>query len=269
METATIQLQHLLPRQSGDMILVAEDHDEMRNYLCENLLPYFKVVGVGNGAHAWQMVVKYLPNLVIADLMMAGMDSLALCRQMKNDDRTNHIPIIMLTGNADMETRIEGLNNGADDYMAKPFYLKELHARARNLIEARKKMREKYSQTISLKPFERSVQSMDEIFLQKVISVVEHHIDDPRFGVEIFAREVGFSTVQLYRKLHSLTGLSPNDFIREQRLQRSASLLQKKVGNISEIAYRVGFNTLSYFSKCFREKFGCTPKDYVKTRLAM
>ena len=245
MET-TVHFQHFMPRPAMDTILVAEDHDDMRNNICTSLLPYFNVVGVPNGNQAWQMVVKYLPNLVIVDIMMPGMDGLSLCRHLKNDERTNHIPVIMLTGLADIETKIEGLQNGADDYMAKPFYAEELHARASNLIEARKKLREKYFRQFNLMPREVTIQSSDEKFISMVMNVVELHMDDSQFGVEIFAREVGLSSVQLYRKLHTLTGYSPNDFIREQRLQRSASLLEKKVGNVAEVAYRVGFNTLSY-----------------------
>lgn len=259
-----VSFQYVLPGHHPDRILVAEE--ETGNFIYKSLLPFFTVIRVAHGDHVLPMALKYLPNLVIADLMTPGINGPALCRHLKNDDRTNDIPIIMITGRDDIKIKIEGFNNGADDYMAKPFHVNELQARARNLIEARKKLREKYRYQITLNSHEVSVQSMDEKLLHKVMEVVELHIDDPQFGVGTFAREVGVSTIQLYRKLLSLTGFAPNDFLRDQRLKRAASLLERKAGNVTEVAYRVGFNTLSYFCQCFRVKFGCTPKDYVRTR---
>lgn len=263
----SVTLQPLLRLQSTDMIVVAVDNEETRNYICESLLPFFRVVGVGNGHHGWHMVFKYVPSLVIADLTMP-MDGLELCRHLKNDDRTWHIPVIVIAAKADMEMKIEAFNIGADEYMEKPIRIRELQARARNLVEARKKLFAKYGQQIQHLTHDASIQSIEKRFIEKAIEVVELHLDDSQFGVENFAREVGLSTIQLYRNLRALTGFSPNFFIREQRLQRSALLLEKNVGNVADVAYRVGFHTLPYFSKCFRAKFGCNPKDFAKKKRA-
>ena len=140
----------------------------------------------------------------------------------------------------------------------------ELKLRVRNLIELRKKLQVKYANQVILKPKELQVQSTDERFLQKVLALAENHMSNTNFGVDMFAHETGMSTAQLYRKINALTGQTPNDFMRNMRLQRAADLLHKKAGNVSEVAYQVGFNNLSYFAKCFREKFGETPSDYQK-----
>lgn len=262
-----VTLQPLLPMQSTDMIVVAVNDEETRNCICDSLQAFFRVVGVGNGHQGWQMIVNYVPSLVIADLTMPR-EGLVLCPHLKNDDRTWHIPIIIIAAKADMETRIEALNMGADDYMEKPIRTRELQARARNLVEARKKLFEKYRQQIQDVTHQTSIESIHKKFIEKAIKVVELHMDDSQFGVENFAREVGLSTVQLYRNLRSLTGFSPNFFIREQRLLRSAMLLAKNAGNVADVAYRVGFHTLPYFSKCFRAKFGCNPKDFARRKMA-
>lgn len=259
-----VHLCHLRRAQAQDTVLVAEDYEEMRNEICRCLSPHFFVVVAPNGRVAWEMVARYLPNLVIANQTMAGIDGIALCRHIKSDERTNHIPVIMLTGSADIDTKIEGLNSGADDLISKPFQARELRARACNLIRGRKTLLRKYYQAVELRNTGGYLQSKDEKFHQKVMSAVEAHIDDHRFSVEVFAREVGVSTVQLYRKLLALTGLSPNNFVRDVRLQRSALLLEEAVGNVADAAYASGFNSLSYFSKCFRKKFGCRPKEFAK-----
>ena len=188
-----------------------------------------------------------------------------LCKKLKNDEKTCHIPIIMLTAKADIESKLHGLDTGADDYISKPFDIDELKLRVRNLIQNRKKLQEKYAHQILLKPRELEVQSTDDKFLQKILTIAEEHIGDTSFGVDPFAREAGMSTAQLYRKLTALTGYTPNDFIRHMRLQRAADLLNRKAGNIAEVAYQVGFNNLSYFAKCFKEKFDKSPSDYQKS----
>jgi len=167
----------------------------------------------------------------------------------------------------DQNNRIKSFYLGADDFMNLPLQEMELQIRVQNLIQSRKALRHKYSHPVELKPAATNILSENEIFLQRIMKVIEDHMSDTLFGSEQFAREMGLSQTRLYRKLISLTGYSSNDFIRRMRLQRAADLLQKQVGNVSEVAYRVGFNSLSYFAKCFRELHKCTPREYAKSQL--
>jgi len=187
-----------------------------------------------------------------------------VCKALKLDVKTSHIPIILLTAKAASEDKIEGLETGADDYLIKPFEPKELLARVRNLIDLRRKLRERFRAPVPLKPGEVAVTSMDDAFLNKVMASVEQHMSDELFHIEGLRVEVGMSRVQLHRKLTALTNLSPGEFIRYIRLHRAMELLQKDAGTVSEIAYTVGFRDPSYFSKCFHKQFGKSPAGIKK-----
>ena len=191
------------------------------------------------------------------------MDGVELCRKLKQENKTDHIPIIMLTAKASGESKIEGLETGADDYIIKPFEAAELLARIKNLIEGRKKLRERFSREITLQPASIAITSMDEKLLQHVMQIMEEHMADSDFGVEAFCREAGMSRTQLHRKLKALTDQSPGDFIRIMRLKRAAELLTNHAGSIAEVAFMVGFNDPSYFTKCFQKQFGRTPSEFV------
>jgi len=175
---------------------------------------------------------------------------------------TSHIPIIMLTAKAAIENKIEGLETGADDYLTKPFSPKELLIRVSNLIEQRKKLREKFSEAIIIKPSDVTATSIDKVFLEKVFASIETHIADEQYGVKTLAEDVSLSTVHLNRKLNALIGQPASKLIQNMRLQRAVELLKINVGTVSEIAYMVGFSNLSGFSKSFKNKFGCSPIDY-------
>ena len=177
---------------------------------------------------------------------------------------TSHIPILLLTAKATSESKLHGLETGADDYLIKPFDSKELLARVNNLIDLRKKLRERFSHEVVLKPGDISITSMDETFLLKMKAVVEEHLEDEEFSIEQLRREVGMSNTQLHRKLRSLINQTPSQFINSMRLMRAVELLKRNVGTVAEIAYMVGFGSQSYFTKCFHEQFGCSPKDYQK-----
>jgi signal transduction histidine kinase/DNA-binding response OmpR family regulator len=253
-----------IPCAYTETILIIEDNADLRYYIKENLPQHFHILEAGDGAVGIELGLREIPDLIISDLMMPHVDGLQVCKKLKADERTSHVPIILLTAKTDIESKLEGLNTGADDYIPKPFDMDELKLRVRNLIELRKKLQVKYANQVILKPKELQVQSTDERFLQKVLAIAENHMSNTNFGVDMFAQEAGMSTAQLYRKINALTGQTPNDFIRNMRLQRAADLLDKKAGNVAEVAYQVGFNNLSYFAKCFREKFGETPSDYQK-----
>lgn len=240
-------------------ILVVEDNQDLRNYIKESLGHKYQVLEAENGLIGLEKAYALIPDLIISDWMMPEMDGITICTRLKADERTSHIPIIMLTALATDQARIQGLETGADDYLTKPFDNRELLVRIHNLIESRRQLRERFSRELHLGPRKIPVTSMDEKFLEKVMEAVETHLGDPDFSMEKFGQQVSLSRMQLHRKLKALTGESPGDFLRSMRLKRAKSLLEAQSGNVSEVAYSVGFNNLSYFSKCYREAFGISP----------
>jgi YesN/AraC family two-component response regulator len=223
-----------------------------------------EVVGYSCRIRGFKRAVNKIPDLIISDVMMPKMDGFKLCAKLKTDERTSHIPIILLTARAAIEDKIGGLEFGADDYIIKPFDVKELLVRIRNLIEQRRKLREKFNRDILIEPRDISVTSYDEKFLQRAMDIIEQHVADPDFNVANLTKKIGMSRMQLHRKLHALTNQSTNRFIRSLRLKRAADLLSQHYGNITEIAYAVGFNNPSYFAECFRKQFGKLPSEYTK-----
>jgi signal transduction histidine kinase/DNA-binding response OmpR family regulator len=205
--------------------------------------------------------LEAVPDLVISDVMMPKKDGYEVCRALKLDERTNHVPLILLTAKAGVENKIEGLEIGADDYVVKPFEPKELLARARNLITLRRSLREKFTTAVPLRPGEIAVPSMGEAFLERVRASVERHIGEEGFSVEDLSKDVGLSRSQVLRKLTELTGMSVRDFIRYIRLHRAMDLLKQGAGTVSEIAYIVGFSSPAHFTKCFHELFGTVPSE--------
>jgi DNA-binding response OmpR family regulator len=243
-------------------ILVVEDHADLAAYI-GNHLAGFGVVYARNGAEGLDRAVAEVPDLIISDVMMPEMDGIAFCSRVKADERTSHIPVILLTAKANMESRLEGLSIGADDYLIKPFDVGELQTRVQNLILQRQKLRERFSkEVVVLKPGDIGLSSPDERFLEKVMHLVEAKIDDATFGLDDFQREMGMSRMQLHRKLKALTGQAPGEFVRLQRLTRAAQMLSHGHANISEVCYATGFANLSYFAKCFKQQYGATPKEY-------
>ena len=252
---------------STPLVLIVEDNDDLRRFLRQCLSEdtnfLCRVIEAANGQQGYDLALAQIPDLIISDVMMPKMDGMELCRILKSDKRTDHIPIILLTARASAESKIEGLETGADDYLTKPFEAYELLVRIRNLIEGRKKLRERFSRGITLQPASIPMTSMDEKLLQHVMKIMEEHMGDSSFGVEAFGREAGMSRTQLHRKLKALTDQSPGDFIRMMRLKRAAELLNNQVGSIAEVAFMVGFNDPSYFTKCFQKQFGRTPSEFI------
>jgi signal transduction histidine kinase/DNA-binding response OmpR family regulator len=249
------------------IILVVEDNYDMREYIKESLgIEYFVEEAI-NGEQGVRKAENLIPDLIISDIMMPKMDGNELVRVLKNDERTSHIPIIILTAKSGQESKLEGLETGADDYLTKPFDTKELQIKVRNLINIRKKLQEKFSRLTYLLTAQQDekIMTMDEKFIFKVRSIIEKHISNQEFSVEHFADLMFMSRVQLHRKFIALINKSPGEFIRSFRLKRAAKLLMNKYGNISEVAYDVGFNTPSYFSEAFRKYYGCSPLEYYKT----
>ncbi|MBV6506060.1 MAG: Sensor histidine kinase RcsC [Syntrophorhabdaceae bacterium] len=246
------------------IILVVEDNRDVCTYIRQYLEPAFKVIEAHDGIEGATRAFEVIPDLIISDVMMPKRDGNELCRILKTDEKTSHVPVIMLTAKADSESKVHGLEIGADDYLIKPFDSKELLARVHNLIRLRQQLRERFSREVVLKPQDIAITPMDEVFLNKVKAAVEKHLGDEDFEVEALGHEVGMSRSQIHRKLKALTDQSASQFIRSLRLQRAVELLKQNAGTVAEIAYQVGFGSQAYFTKCFHEQFGCTPKEYVR-----
>jgi YesN/AraC family two-component response regulator len=232
----------------------------MRDRLAEE----YAILEADNGTTGFTMADTHLPDLIISDIMMPGIDGIALCAAIKSTTKTNHIPVILLTAKATLENKMEGLETGADDYLAKPFNADELVLRVRNIIAMRRIFQEKFSNALLLQPSAIEVPSRQKDFLAQVMASIERHMADEEFVVETLASDVAMSRAQLHRKLKALTNQSPNELIRSFRLHRAADLIAQDAGSLSEIAYQVGFSSQAYFTKCFVEKFHCTPSEYRK-----
>lgn len=246
------------------LLLVVEDNPDVQLLLKNTFENDFNVLGAPNGEVGIAKAVEHVPDIVISDVMMPIMDGISLTETLKNDERTSHIPIVLLTAKAGEENVLKGIESGADDYMVKPFSGKILRSKINKLVLLRKKLQERYSQEVILKPADIAINSVDEQFLNKVQQVLDSSVVESYFNTEEFSKAVGMSRMQLHRKLKALTGLSASEFIRSQRLKLAADLLQKSDINVSQVGYSVGFNDHSYFSKCFKEAYGKTPSDYAK-----
>ena len=210
------------------------------------------------------MAQESIPDLIISDIMMPGIDGLKLCEQLKNSEKTSHVPIVLLTARADMTDRIAGLKWGADDYLTKPFNAEELRTRVGNLIDNRNALRKKFSSNSIIKPSEISVSSQDASFIETLLGLVEKNMENIQYSVEAFAKDAGLSQSQLHRKLKAIINMSAIQFITSVRMHRAMELLNKNVGNISEIAYMVGFDDPGYFSKTFRKFFDKLPSEVTR-----
>ena len=252
-----------LSATDAPLVLIVEDNADIRQFIRQHLSPAYQVIEACDGAKGYSKAVETIPDLILSDVMMPMMDGVELCRKLKQDEKTAHVPVILLTAKASGEGKIEGLETGADDYIIKPFEASELLVRIKNLIDSRKKLREHYRGQITVEPKSITVTSVDEQFLQRVMQIMEAHMADAAFSVEALGLDVGMSRMQLHRKLKGLTDQSPGEFIRSFRLKRAAMLLTQNYGNISEVAFSVGFNEPAYFTKCFKEQFGQTPSEYL------
>lgn len=254
-----------MDKADTSQLLVVEDNTDMRQFISQKLLPLYHVTEASHGLEGWEKAVDLLPDLVVCDVMMPEMDGLELCRKLKGDKRTSHIPVILLTAKADKTDKIEGMETGADDYLSKPFDADELLILIRNRINQRNRLRERFSNEITLQPKEIAITSANERFLQQAMEIVEKQMYDPCFNVETFIKQMPLEHSQSSRKLKALTGQTPVQFIRLMRLKRAAQKLTRQEDNITQIAYSVGFNNLSWFAKCFKNQFGQSPSDYMNS----
>jgi len=249
-------------------ILVVEDNADILWLISTKMKADFSILEAVDGSAGLKLAIEHMPDLIITDLMMPRMDGYELCEKLKTDIRTSHIPIIMLTAKVNLDDKMMGLEKGADDYITKPFEIREVVARSKNLINQRKILREKFSKEINLDPRDIVITSTDEKFLKKVMDIIEQQMCDEDFDVRKLCREIGMSRSTLFRKLDALTNQSPVDFIRTLRLKRAAIMLREKYGNISEVALEVGFSNPSYFAKMFKKTFSISPSKYAQMQHA-
>jgi two-component system, sensor histidine kinase ChiS len=250
--------------ESREIVLIVDDNNDVREFIHELLENEYLIHEAENGNTGIIKARETIPDLIITDLMMPVMDGYKFCKKIRKDERTSHIPIIMLTAKADFDDKMEGLETGIDDYIIKPFSTKELKARIRNLINQRRLLRARFSQATIFKPSEVAATSMDKVFLEKMSRVIEANFEKQDFTVESLAAEFKMSTSQLNRKLNALIGQPGGQVMRSLRLQRAAQLLEMKAGTVAQICYQLGFNDQAYFSRAFRKQFGCSPVEYIK-----
>ena len=243
-------------------ILVVDDNADMRAYLRDRLGGRYRVREARDGVEGLEQARAEPPDLVLADVMMPRMDGYALCRAIRQDAALSHIPVVLLTAKADDVSKREGLEQGADDYLTKPFNAEELALRVENLIELRRRLRRRFSGEVVITPGEIAVPSAAAAFLEELRTIVEEDLGDPTFGVKELAERMGMSRRQLRRRLQAAVDLSPSGYIRMARLERAAQLLEREAGRVSEVAYRVGFGSPEHFSRVFRQVFGVPPSAY-------
>lgn len=253
-------------RKKGDKkktIVIVEDNEDLRFYLKDNLKGQYHIEEATNGKEGWEKIRLLNPDLVVSDIMMPLMDGVELARKIKTETLTAHIPVILLTAMGSEEKQLEGLKAGVNDYITKPFTFEILASRISNLLAQQRLLQKRFQKQIEVNPGEVTITPVDEKFLQQALEIIEKQIDNPEFSVDEFSKEMYMSRVTLYRKIQSLTGKSPLDFIRSIRLKRAVQLLDKSGMSVSEVAYQVGFNDPKIFRRIFKEEFKITPSEYL------
>ncbi len=251
-----------------ETLLIVEDNPQIKEYLAENFRGRFRVITASDGEEALALLRSEEPDLIISDIMMEGMDGMKLTRHIKQNIRTSHIPVILLTAKDTPEDQMAGIEAGADDYLAKPFSVSILNAKVNNFIKARHRFRHYYSNSTEIDPDKITSNSVDGDFLKKAIRIVEENIGNEEFSSNDFARELCMSRSNLHLKIKSITGESSTKFIRKIRFNYACQLLREGKHSISEISTMVGFNSPSYFATSFKKHMGCLPTEYVKNRQA-
>ncbi len=245
-------------------ILIVDDNPEIIYFLSENFNKGFNVLTAQNGQEALEQAFQNIPDILISDVMMPGLNGLELCRQLKSDIRTSHIPVVLLSARTAHVFQVEGLETGADDYITKPFDERMLNIKVRNLIQSRRTLRKRYAKEVTLMPKDIAINQGDESFLDKVIELVESNITNENLKVEWLAKEMGMSHSVLYKKVQALTDLSVVEFVRSIKLKKAAILLSQTSDAVNIISTSVGFSDAKYFSKSFQNYFGDTPSSFRK-----
>lgn len=248
----------------GLKVLIVEDDTDMRTFLSTGLSDKYTIIEAADGKEGFKEAISELPDIVVSDLMMPIVDGIEFCKKLKADIRTCHIPFILLTAKTGLENKMSGIEIGAEAYIEKPFNMEHLKVRIKSLIKQRDLLRKVFKQRTKLEPSEVTVTSLDEKFLDELLAKVEMEMDNSDLNVKVLSKMLGVSSTNLYRKIKGLTGQTATEFIRNIRLKRAAQLLKKEELNVSEVMYMVGFTHASYFTRCFKDLFGVSPKSYGK-----
>ncbi|HSL90356.1 MAG TPA: response regulator, partial [Ignavibacteriaceae bacterium] len=253
--------------EAKQTILIVEDSEDLRKYLSSLLKDSYIIYEASNGEEGVKSANEILPELIISDVMMPSMDGIEFCRKIKSEWKTSDIPIILLTARASFESKLEGLETGADDYLKKPFDSRELFVRIKNLLEQRKRIREKLSKELSPLPEIDKLETNDQNLVRRAYEIVELNLDKTNFSTDQLAKELFLSRSQLHRKFSEITGQAPGEFIRTIKLKHAAKMLLEKKLPVTQIAYAIGFSSPAQFSRAFSKQFNCTPSEYssVKT----
>jgi signal transduction histidine kinase/ligand-binding sensor domain-containing protein/DNA-binding response OmpR family regulator len=270
-ESATFTLPEDSNQQTNDdhmmgmpVLLIVEDSDDVRRYIQLNLKDEFIIYEANNGREGFEKILNVCPDVVLSDVMMPEVDGFEFCKQIKNDPRTCHIPVMLLTARSSEHYELEGLHLGADDYVSKPFSLPVLKARLKNIVDSRVALKEKLYSDLNFEPKEIATNTLDKGFMDQVIACIEDNLGNEDFSPEILADAINLSRSQLYKKMKGLTGLSVSIFIRNIRLRKAAHMLMQGKRTISEVAYSVGFSDPGYFTKCFKEMYSKSPSEYLQ-----
>ena len=244
-------------------ILVVEDNKEMQRFLQKLLSEFYSITTADNGAEGFKLVGEIGPDLVLTDVMMPGMNVNDFCHILKTDLNTSHIPVLILTALSSVESQVEGFETGADDYVVKPFDDRVLLMRIRNLLDSRAVLREKFTKAPGEWHEEMQKFQPDRELLDSATNIIEHHLVEPNFSVDVLASELNLSRSSLHRKLKALTNQSATEFVKFVRINMSIKLIESGETNIDEICFKVGFNSHSYYSMCFKKQLGLTPSEYI------
>ena len=252
-----------LKRRVDAKMLIVEDNDSIREMLAEIFKPFYAILTAPDGAQAWELLKQEMPDIVVSDVVMPNMSGTELCKRIKTDNNTCHIPVVLLTARTAVEHNIEGLRIGADDYITKPFNTNLLIVRCNNLVNSRILLQEKFSKQPQAAVQMLATNPIDKDILDRAMNIIEQHLDDTEFNVNSFAREMGMARTNLFAKLKAITGQTPNDFILTIRLKKGALMLRNNPElNVTEISERIGFSSSRYFAKCFKDVYNVSPLAY-------
>lgn len=258
------KIKELLIDTYKDTILLVEDNVHLRKFMKDLLNDDYNVIEAGNGKEAFKKALQHLPQLIVSDVIMPVMVGTELCAKIKENIKTSHIPVVLLTSRTSLLYKFEGLESGADDYISKPFDVREFQLRIKNLIDSSNRLRNKFSEEHDFIPNEMVITSVDENLLRKALKIVDENIANDQFDIPTFSSELGVSRTLLFTKIKAWTNFTPNEFIQEIRMNKAAQLLEKDKLNIAQVCYKVGFKNPKYFSKRFHKKFGMSPTEYIE-----
>ena len=257
------------PTENHPIVLVVEDNADIREYIRSSFTDIYEVITAKDGKEGWELAQVRIPNIIVSDIMMPVMDGIELCKRIKEDMRTSHIPVILLTAKDSLQDKEEGYASGADSYLTKPFSAKLLHSRINNLLETRKKIASLLALADTQPKQESAVSSLNKLdneFLQKITQIIEENLEMEKMDIAFIADKMCMSHSTLYRKIKGLTDMSANEFIRKVKMRKGVELLMSRQYTISEIAYMIGFSSVAYFRQCFKDEYGMSPSDYVKQK---